>query len=105
MLENVGWWGITASCYPRPTNDFSRRQIVSSRHMDDELKEAGYKRRQNTIGLASQYVDTLLNSDRTSEQHLCAAFHLVVTLVHEIGHLVYWQNLRNELLLRDLSLR
>jgi hypothetical protein len=97
MLPNNGWWGITASCYPRATSNFSQRQIVSSEAMDNELKSAGYNRRQNTIGLASQYVDTLLNSDRTSEQHLCAAFHLAVTSVHEIGHLVYWQNLENKL--------
>jgi hypothetical protein len=28
-------------------------------------------------------------------RHICAAFHLATTLVHEIAHLVYWQNFDN----------
>lgn len=97
IFRSRGWWGITASCYPRATEGFGERRIVSSKRMDERVRRAGFDRRQNSIGLTSQYVDTLLNSDKATEQHLCAAFHLAVTLVHEIGHVVYWQNLRNEM--------
>jgi hypothetical protein len=48
MLENNEWWGITTSCYPRATSNFSRRQIVISTRMDENLISDSSTRRQNT---------------------------------------------------------
>lgn len=95
MFRRDGWWGITAYCYPRLEGNFNSTNIQAMGTMDEECRNAGHRRRQSSIGIASQYVDTLLESDKESEQHLCAAFHLAVTLVHEIAHLVYWQNFKH----------
>jgi hypothetical protein len=95
MLEAKGWWGVTTYCYPRPEKDFSRIQVHGSAIEDHECQENGYKRRQNAIAITSTYIDILLNTDKASEQHVCAEFHLATNLVHEIAHLVYWQNFKH----------
>ncbi|MCJ1284154.1 hypothetical protein MMC26_003485 [Xylographa opegraphella] len=67
-FENVGIW-----------NNASR---VSSR--------LGLKYRQMRIDLPTEFVDTIISSEPNTEQHMNAIFQAGITIVHELGHAIFY---------------
>ncbi|KAI9746197.1 MAG: hypothetical protein M1818_000878 [Claussenomyces sp. TS43310] len=95
MWKALGWKGFTCRIYP--SNPPFRPEHPDAIRTNDERcqKDYGFTRRHLTVGIAQQYIDALLESQSNTEQHLTAAFHAAITIVHELAHVVFWQNFRN----------
>lgn len=62
---------------------------------DLRLKFQGQEHRSLTIGIMNEFFTVLRDTDPRSEQHLRATFMAAVTMVHEVGHIVFHTDFRS----------
>ncbi|KAA6409904.1 MAG: hypothetical protein FRX48_06517 [Lasallia pustulata] len=104
MLPDTGRFGLNHTSYIAEEGD---KAIVPDRVTEEDptydwveaanqALSAGQQHRQITITVASQYVDAILASKHNSDQHLIAVFLAAVNMVHELGHIIYYHDLRSD---------
>ncbi|KAG9229036.1 hypothetical protein BJ875DRAFT_446324 [Amylocarpus encephaloides] len=93
MFETLNAWGYTILTeQEQPWSLETEEMILAS---DRARQDRGYAFRAVTIGIASQYIDSLLDSEEDSETYLRTVWHAALTMVHEIGHLIWSHDPRN----------
>ncbi|KAG0649295.1 hypothetical protein D0Z07_4349 [Hyphodiscus hymeniophilus] len=89
----LGWMGITRlTDEPRPWGPISDEMLVGA---DAVSMSLGLDRRPLIIGIMGEYVKTIKNSPKNSEQRLRATFMAGITMAHEVGHAMFHQDFRS----------
>lgn len=102
MLPNTSRFGLNHASYEdddkaiRPEVDTGEDPAGDWEEAAERAQDAGQQHRQITITIASQYVDAILASKNDSDQHLMAVFLAAVNMVHELGHTIYYHDLRSD---------
>lgn len=102
MLLNTSRWGLNHASYEDedkailPEVDTGEDPAGDWEEASERAQDAGQQHRQITITIASQYVDAILASKNDSDQHLTAVFLAAVNMVHELGHTIYYHDLRSD---------
>jgi hypothetical protein len=78
-------WG--RNILAQQTQPWSFENAEQMRASDKILKDQGKTRRSIVVGIAAQYIDTIVGNPENSETHLRAVWHAALTLIHEIGHI------------------
>ncbi|CZR62448.1 uncharacterized protein PAC_12345 [Phialocephala subalpina] len=63
---------------------------------DDDARQQGCQRRPLLVGIMHQYLDAIKSYPPDSESRLRAVFHAAVTITHEVGHVVWCQDFRDQ---------
>lgn len=102
MLPNTSRFGLNHASYEdddkaiRPEVNTGEDPAGDWEEAAERAQDAGQQHRQITITIASQYVDAILASRNDSDQHLMAVFLAAVNMVHELGHTIYYHDLRSD---------
>lgn len=102
MLANTGRWGLNHASYEGdskalvPEEDTHEDPLYEWEEAGEQAQDAGQQHRQITITLASEYVDAILASKPDSDHRLVAVFLAAVNMVHELGHTIYYHDLRSD---------
>ncbi|EPE26079.1 hypothetical protein GLAREA_01991 [Glarea lozoyensis ATCC 20868] len=87
IFSSMNSWGT--SILTQQTQPWSYENTEMIRASDTALRNRGKTRRSIIIGIATQYIDTIINNPRDSEHHLRAVWHAALTMVHEVGHIIW----------------
>jgi hypothetical protein len=71
------------------TQPWSFENAEMIRASNKVLRAQGSTRRSIVVGIATQYIDTIINNAENSEPHLRAVWHAALTMIHEIGHIIW----------------
>ncbi|KAK3324696.1 hypothetical protein B0T19DRAFT_236614 [Cercophora scortea] len=95
IFKTSGWVGYTCR-HPHGAGKRDHPDTISA--ADEDAKRQGATGRLMTVLVMKEYVSRLCELRRTGrfggEEYMLTAFMAAVTLLHELGHVIYWRDFR-----------
>ncbi|KAK6196826.1 hypothetical protein LQW54_011141 [Pestalotiopsis sp. IQ-011] len=95
MFRSKGWVGYTCR-HPRgdmPIGELDARDTIEE--WDHRVRRSRRKQRRLSLLVMAEFPKRLKELARESEEYLLTAFMAAVTLIHELGHAIFWKDFRS----------
>ncbi|KAH6658998.1 hypothetical protein BKA67DRAFT_529186 [Truncatella angustata] len=92
MFKRKGWTGYTCR-HPRghtSLDEIDEHRLI--KEWDRRARMEGSKHRNLTLMLMTEYPERMSKLPKDSEEYLLTAFMTAITMVHMLGHAMFWSN-------------